>query len=333
MLVAAAFAGVAIGVLVDRVLLDVVMSGPSSSTPGLTKAAGGGLVASRVFAFVITWLLPSYDLGVQDALLLGAAAAGGVAAFIARKRPEDHDGVRLFAVVAAGAAALRVVLGEGPVPGLLPAFPLVVVGAVALFRQRLPDVARLLAYTFVLFSLAVLATQYSSGGSGEWGGRYFAIGLPLLVPVLVFGLREVGRHLDRRTATIAAASIAVMSVSLAALGVTTLRGLHHEVDLMVAAVDDSTMAHPAADGGAPVVVSPNGAAARFAFATVDRSRWLTVDSDDLTEFGDRLRKLGVGPITFVTRDADDLAALDAGYRVVSDVRPSGEWIVLGLAPR
>jgi hypothetical protein len=324
--------GAAIGWLGDRMLADVIMGGPSTSTPGLSTASGGK-VASKVFAFVITWLLPSYSLGPRDAVLLGAVVFGAIAASIARKRPEDRQGITVFASASAGAAVLRLLLGAGPVPGLLLAFPLLALGLVAVGRHRaLPATARLCAWTFTLFSLAVLATQYGSGGSGEWGGRYFAVGLPLIVPVVLLALRDVGRALDRRTLRVALVSSAVLSLSLSAVGVVTLRSFHANVDHLVAAVDRSTGGHPASDGGAPVVLSTNGAAARFAFRSVERTRWLTVDVDDAASYASRLHDLGVGEITFVTKDEDDLAALGTAYRVVAEERPGNEWVVASLAP-
>jgi hypothetical protein len=211
---------------------------------------------------------------------------------------------------------------------------LLAVGLVALGRRRVLTVpARLCAWTFAVFSLGVLATQYGSGGFGEWGGRYFAIGLPLIVPVLLYGVCEVGRALDRRTVTIAVVSGVVLSLSMSVLGVITLRSFHENGDELVAAVDRSTRDHPASDGGPPVVLTTNGAAARFAFPVVERSRWLTVPAADAASYAARVHDLGVGELTFVTRDEDDVAALGEEYRIVSEVRPGNDWIVLGLAPR
>ena len=57
------------------------------------------------------------------------------------------------------------------------------VGIAALDRRRVTrnPAATVATTTFVLFSLAVLATQYRDGGSGEWGGRYFLLGIPVIV--------------------------------------------------------------------------------------------------------------------------------------------------------
>jgi hypothetical protein len=152
------------------------------------------------------------------------------------------------------------------------------------------------------------------------------------VPVLLYGVRDVGRLLDDRTRAIAAAGLVTLSLSISVLGVLTLRTFHRQADALVAAVVATTSAHPASDGGNPVVVSSNGAAARLAFTTLDRTRWLTVPADQLDTYGRRLRELDVGPITFVTRDETDVHRLDALYRVDVEIRPADDWIVAVLQP-
>jgi hypothetical protein len=324
--------GAAVGLLGNRLMLEAVVSASSGSTARLSNPSGGFIV-NRILAFVITWLLPSYSVGPDAAVLLVAVAAGTVAAFVARTRPSDHEGIRLFAVVAGVTGLGRLLLGPGPVPGLLLAFPLIAIGVVALGRRMPSDPAPLYATTFVLFALAVLATQYAQGGAGEWGGRYFALGLPLLVPLLVYSVREARRHLDRKTAVIAAAGLITLSLAMSVLGVVTLRHFHRQDEALVAAIASTTSATAATDGGKPVVVSSDGAAARLAFTVLDRTRWLSVSADQLEVYGRRLRGLAVGPITFVTRDEKDVLRLEALYRADVEIRPAKDWIVVVLRPR
>jgi hypothetical protein len=330
--VAAPAVGAALGWWLDRALLATAISGPSATTAAV--ATQSGFIASKVVAFVITWLLPSYSLGPGDALLVGAVVFGAVAARLARTRSSESEGVRLFAVVAAAAGVGRLLFGADAVPGLLVAFPLFVIGLAAAGRTTWSGTAaRLLGTAFALFAVAVLATQYGGGGSGEWGGRYFAIGLPLAVPLGLLALLETSRRLDRRTVTICGASVVVLSLALSVLAVATLRESHRKVDAMVAAVDAAARANPALDGGPPVVLSSNGAAARFAFPVVDRTRWLTVPVDRLDDYARRLRDLRVGPVTFVTRDEDDLQRFAGVFRVGVETHPSDKWIVVDLQPQ
>jgi hypothetical protein len=181
--------------------------------------------------------------------------------------------------------------------------------------------------------VAVLATQYASGGSGEWGGRYFALGLPLVVPVILLALRNLAASFDRTTVRIATAALCLLTASLSVLAVMTLRDQHDETDAMAAAVDATARSHPAADGGPPVVLSSDGAAARFAFPVVDRTRWLTTDDDHLAAYATRLRELAVGSVTFVTRDVEDLREVEGSYRAEAAVHPGGKWIVFVLVAR
>jgi hypothetical protein len=332
-IVAAPLLGGAAGLLADHVMFTAVMHGAATDTGSVTSPAGG-LIGGRVLAFIITWLLPSYSLNIGDALLVAAAILGAIAVRLARKDPPERDGVRLFAVVAASAAVVRLGFGAEAVPGLLVAFPLLAAGLAALRRPtgRDPLSGRLLV-AFVVFAAAVLATQYGTGGSGEWGGRYFAVGLPLIVPVVLLALRDVGGRLDLTTQRIALASTVVASVTLASLGVATLRRSHEDVAAFVAAVDATAREHPPGDGDRAVVVAANGAAGRFAFEVVDRTRWLTVKPDQLAEFGGRLHDLHIAQLTFVTREESDVARLDAQYTVASEQHVTGDWIIVVLHAR
>jgi hypothetical protein len=332
-LAAAPAVSVIVGYALDRVLEGVVLQGGAATTVSVPKEPGG-LVSGRVIAFAITWLLPSYSLDTGATLLLIVTVVSAVAVLLARRTPPERDGVRLFAVMAAVAAVARLALGGSAVPGLLIAFPLLLSGALAVRRSTFTTTtAKVLALTFALFAAGVAATQYGNGGSGEWGGRYFAVGLPLIVPVLLLAMRDLGRRLDRTTARIGLASAVVVSLALGALAVVTLRDAHRDTDKVVAALDAAAQQRPATDGGPPVVLTSSGALARFAFPIVDRYRWLTVPPERLAEYAQRLHDLGVGPVTFVSRDADeDLVRLRGLYAVTDEEKPAEGWTLFGLEP-
>lgn len=333
LLAAAPLAGAACGFAIDALLARTVMGGSGMVTPALAQTTGGA-VASRVFAFVVTWLLPSYSLGAEAAVLLVAVVTGVVAAHIACTRPDEHQGIRVFALTAAVAGVVRLGLGPGPVPGLLVALPLLPIGVIALrVRWPLHEAAHFALVVVGVFAVGVIATQYRTGGSGEWGGRYFALAIPVVVPVVLWAGQGVIGRLDNRTAHIAVLAVMTLSLALSTLAVVTVRHFHDESNALATAVDRVTHAQPADDGGSPVVVASDGAAARFAFDVVDRTRWLTVSDTRLATYADRLRQLSIDRFTFVGRDEDDLRLLEPAYQVTSVVRPSGDWLVATMAAR
>ena len=189
--------------------------------------------------------------------------------------------------VAAGAAIVALVVGPANVvPGLLLAFPLALAGLLVAGRRTLrTSAAQIAAGVSVLFVLAVLATQYAKGGGGEWGGRYFALAIPLYVPVLLLALRH------RRTAWTPGSpespSWAWPSVpsalSAMAVGAVAIAPEHAR---LVAAVDRAGQTVSADD---PVMVTTEGAMPRFAWPTFDRQRWLLTAPDGLDDLLGRLR--------------------------------------------
>ena len=119
---AAAVAGTVAGQLVDGGLAALVVGGHSQVNP---TAGSGDFLGDRIFATILTWLMPSYDgFGLDDVLLGSASLFGMLAVVVARRRPADVHGIRLFAVLAAGCAVARLVLPGQPRPraaGRLPA--------------------------------------------------------------------------------------------------------------------------------------------------------------------------------------------------------------------
>jgi hypothetical protein len=326
-------AAVLVGLGVDRVLQGLILHGGNATTSAVAGESGG-LISGRVTAFIDTWVRPSDVTDGAALLILLVAVLGAVAVLLARRTPRERAGVRLFVMLAAVLAVARLAFGSSAVPGLLVAFPLFVAGLAALSRDtfaRTP--ARFLGTTFLLFSAGVLATQYSIGGGAEWGGRYFAIGLPVIVPVLLLALREVGRRLDRQTARIAVASVLVVSCAYGVLAISTLRDGHQAVDRVVAGIDAATHEQVPSDGGAPVVVTTQSGLGRFAFPVVDRSRWLSIPDGRLAEYAQRLQGLGVGPITFVSGDpSEDLPKFDGLFTARDTTEPAPGWTITTLEP-
>lgn len=291
--------------------------GAASVTAPLTTASplGGGL-GSQVRAFVLTWLTTGYSTsGLIDVALFVMAIGTVLTALAVRRHAEDRIVVGLSLVVAtAGALALA----AGPVhlvPGLLIAFPVVGAGLVLLNRRVLAtDTARLAFGTFVVFALGVAATQYERGGSGEWGGRYFALGLPLVVPVVLLAIRDAGRRLASGPRRVAGGALVVCMAAMATMGVATIREQHRRTDAMNGAIRAAIRSVPS--DGLPVVVATDGALARHAWPIMDDAR-LLLSNGDLEELAGRLDAAGVREFVVVTSAARPLEVPGSRMQVVS----------------
>jgi hypothetical protein len=275
----------------------------SVASPLTTASPPGGGLGSHVRAFVLTWLTTGYSSSRLISVALFVMAAGtALAAVAVRRHSEDRIVVGMSLVVAAAAA---LALAAGPVhlvPGLLIAFPALAAGLVLVNRQVLAtDTARLAFGTFVAFALGVIATQYERGGSGEWGGRYFALGLPLVVPVVLLAIRDAGGRLASGPRRVAGGALVVCMGAMAAMGVATVREQHRRTGAMNEAIRAALSSVPSSDG-LPVVVATDGALARHAWPIMDHAR-LLLSYGDLDELAGRLDMAGVHQFVVVTSAA------------------------------
>jgi hypothetical protein len=330
----AAFAlGTAVGVaalavlVLEPLLIEAVMGGPLLESTSTIPSEG--FLADRWSGFRITVVDPGYGVEGGEVFLALSTVLLLAAGLVWRLRRNDQAATLLVA----GAAALgivRLATTDFLVPGLLQATPVLTVAMVLLtvtWARAWP--ARVLVLAAGAFVAAVVATQYRTGGTGEWGGRYFAVGLPVLVALAVPLLADQGDELAPPRRRLVAVCLAVTSVALAlgAVRVTAdARDASETVaDAVVAEVD-------AADVDA--TISTNGAISRFAWeAVMDGRRWLTSGHDDLDEITSRLAEPAgqAGRIALVTRALeDDLALVHPAWREESttEVRPDTYVVVL-----
>lgn len=289
-----------------------------------------GLVAGRIEAFTTTWLLPGYRNQPRDLLLLAGAGCILAGAVLVRRGSAGVTPARIMGSAGLVALTARFVTGpEAMIPGLVVAFPVLFVGLVLLRSQDLDRMMLQLLVPFGLFCGAVLATQYRGGGGGEWGGRYFALGLPLGIAVASVGLFRTGRilgEMDRRRLAIP------LAISMALLSVMGLMGLRTgRVRTQELAVEVNTTV--TGEHGSSVVVTTVNGLGRWMWSDLDRARWLRVPSEDLDSLGARLRTLNVEQLTLVSADTEtDLALLSPWYApappeslaVTEDDQPSSE---------
>ena len=258
-----------------------------------------GVFEGRWRGFLRTVLTPTYG-GDRRITLLLLAMLGGVvlAALAARRETVRPELVVAFMALAAGAGALALVLSPNTViPGLLVAFPLAGAGFVLLRRSMLRTAAAQLCIgVFAVFAGCVIASQYAVGGSTEWGGRFFAMGLPLLVPVIVLAVKTQLVRLDRRSARWFAGGLLVCSMVTVTLAVTSIRHQHRRLGQLVTMAEDAGRS----TGPQPVMVATYGSVPRWAWRTYDDQRWLVTAPDELDDLLGRLGNAGVERIVLVT---------------------------------
>jgi hypothetical protein len=300
-----------------------LLGGPVEGTGAAAVRETSGVLAGRIDAFLITWLRPSYQAPpAANVLLLTMVVAVALAAFAVRRAPADRRRIRVLSGLAAVAAVLAVAVApRNLVPGLLVACPLVLAGLLLVDRRTIAGPpARLAAISAGIFALGVLATQYETGGSGEWGGRYFALALPVAVPVLLVAVRRHGARL-------LAAGLVASSLGMAVMAVGGLRHTHRFSAGLTAAVAEA--AATTGDGARPVVVTTAPSMPRTAWATFDDQRWLLATAADLGPLSERLHAAGIDRFTFVARSDADAARLPAS--VTREVaRSYGAWRILVL---
>ena len=71
--------------------------------------------------------------------------------------------------------------------------------------------------TILLSASGITLTAYTEGGATEWGGRFYAVLIPLFVPLAMLGLVHAADQLPRHARRVAVAGALVTSLSLSAL--------------------------------------------------------------------------------------------------------------------
>ena len=212
-------------------------------------------------------------------------------------------------LLAVGFLVLRLVLQPyEPVTGLIPAWPLAVLGLL-LFRWRGGGpVAGLLGITLVVFTVAILATQYAEGGGAEWGGRYLS---PALVPLAVLAVAGLAAAVDRAPPASRRRVVALLAgfgVAGAVFSVATAGALRAREDRIVSAV----ARHPS-----PVMLTDARGLPRLAWRDDGRLTWMLADDAALPALLRSLRAQGVPQVTVVVSSEFPLDALTA-YPVLTE---------------
>jgi hypothetical protein len=317
-------AGVAAAV-VDRFALGRIVGSPVSVVVPLSQ---DGFLVGRVGGFVSMTILPGSSwppLGRAGILLMFlAVVAGGVAARSSDYRP-------VLVRVASGLAVLGAVLplfGRSPdtVPSLLLACPLVLAGVIVATRRMLVDEpARLLTVLALSFVAAVAATQYNQAGAAEWGARFLAIALPIIVPLALYSLITLADRLPRDDVRVATSALVVVSLAMGIIAVWNLRYFHDNSSAYVRVLDDAADGWVATgDAGlvdgqpSPVVVTTWIGTGRLYWPSDLGVRGMTVETDQLAATLASLRAEGIDRVSLFSVDAEtDLAHLGDGWEAVA----------------
>jgi len=296
----------------------------SIGTAGASAERFQGGLHGRFEGFKRTWLwIDSRGMGPGDELILLAIVLAVMAAIAVR--------IGATARVITGLSAASVVLlalrvlaePHAIVPGLVFAFPLLLIG-LALLRPhhlRLGDGrGQELLAAAALFAVVVLATQYSVGGTTEWGGRYFALALPLITPLLVAAVLDGAVSLDRVVARRWLGAVVALSLLVPVLGVLGLRRSKARTAELVTAVEAATVAA----GADTVVVTSMGPVGRWSWPIVEDRPWALVEPDRFDDLAGELERAGVSRVVHVSflDDGTESDALARHYERGPTFRPS-----------
>ncbi len=280
-----------------------------------------GWLPGRFQGFGSTWLYATASGWRSQDLLLVAVPVCWFLAGRAFGRPGPSAERLLFA----GAALVAVWWVLDPqhiVPGLLLAFPLLVL-LVGLARTETIDdpIAALGLAAFVLFAGAVILTQYSQGGTSEWGGRYFAAGIPLAItgfsPALARLADEPRPRLLRRALPTAVASLLLISTGLGGLRQSKqlVGQLGSSVETL-AASNRSDSQHKSL-----VVVSTSNAVSRLLWQQTALDPWLLVPPDELDQAMGQLDQAGVERVIVIAERHQQTNRAIGSYVDVEVVEP------------
>lgn len=270
------------------------------------------------------WFDPGLG-GISKLLVVAMIATTVMLAFGAVKARRSGPDVL---VAAAGFAAVVYVVRLASSPpveifGLMVAFPLLWAGAWLVRRPAATDPTRVfLVVTTLALTIGVLLTDYPLGGSIEWGGRYFAIGLPLAVPLAVEALARLGRSMREPVTPrrVGAVALAVVTVATSVLALRVLRVRHDAAaSLHRAVVAAAAEAGPVTGGdepGPPVVLVGNRLLPQYLYDDLLDHRWLAAGSDaSMRDAAARAATAGIDRMVVVGPPAD--LADWSGWRQVS----------------
>jgi len=254
----ALWTGVAVGVTaLGAYFLDVLLrsvafpSAQSTSNPIKFVLGEGTGPVDAIWASVFRpW---TQDGRMAQSGLILAMCCLVLGAIVIRVAPRRQLLAVALVLMGAVAAIVQQFGDQSLITGLVAAFPVLPAGFILLRSRDLKDplTVRLLGIS-ALSSVALILTIWDVGGSFEWGGRYFHVLLPLLVPVIVVGLDRGYHALSRTMAPLAAGAVLIVVALFSASALRTEESIRSYTKELV----DSTVAFASerSENGKPLVV-------------------------------------------------------------------------------
>lgn len=294
-------------------------SAPATISAGSRGGAEGSLSGLRVALLQADLARPG-ALSALTVVLVGAL--GALALLRLRSRPTDPGLAAVLGVATLGAAIVHLTEPD-VVAGILWAFPALWL-LVGLRRGDLgSDVVGPGLAIAGVFAIAVLATQYEVAGSGmEWGWRYFAVGLPALVPALALGADRLWRAAGAdRTLLVGLGAVAVAFLLVPASGIVEQRRYLSDTEYFL---DRSAALADEVD----VIVTVDPSFSRLAYPLTIDGRVATATS--LPEAVETVAEAGADRIAVLWR-GDDAPDVDLGT-VLEEVYVAADYRARILEP-
>lgn len=263
-------------------------------------------------------LLLAYGNPTTMVVLALIAGVGVLLALVVRIEPENSRLQWALAGVSVVGVAALVAVGPVEITGFLVATPVIAIGLVFVRRTEMGHpITRSIVVLSSVFALAVVATQDSSGGGIQWGGRYLMLLIPLLVPVAVIA---ISGQLTRtpRSRVVMIAVVVLTSVALSSNG---LFNLHRQHEIAVAYQSTFiAFSRDVADtsGEPPVVVSTNIHLGRHMWRTIEDIDYLLLQEEQFNLYMKRFAATKTdrfGYVGSIEEHETFFAAI--GYRIVT----------------
>jgi hypothetical protein len=266
-----------------------------------------------------TWFPATYSYETTVDRLTALVPLIGALAAIRTRRTMTGGPLVVGFVAIAVLFLLRFTMAEaGTIPGLVVAFPIGWAGLWLLRGRYFTTTSmRFVGVVGLVMVTAVLLTQYSKGGGVEWGGRYFALTLPIITPVLLRPYLEIrwDTSLARRALPAAAT---LLTIILIAIAIQTLRDTHNLHRSAGVQVEVAMAESPPPDGTTGVVVITERLGPQILWRTFRSYDWLAPFPHDLDSAERALEE--AGRVQAVVVDSKDIGAPEWANWMVVDTR-------------